>query len=1106
MLNKYHYFKKAVFSVIYTAIYFIGIHLNAQPVLTGMTSTGGDEFGVIYTTDENGDNLQVVHSFKGISGAYPYYTHLCEAGSGKLYGLLSQGGKNNMGVIFEYDTFSQTYQKLFEFDGAINGHNPRGSLIMAGNGKLYGMTNQGGLNNYGVIFEFDPGTLQFTKLYDFDGTNGRNPFGDLLQASNGLLYGMTYQGGASNDGVMFEFNLGTGVYTKLMDFDGSNNGRNPFGSLMQASNGLLYAVTYQGGTNNLGVLFSYDVLGSSYTKLHDFDGSNTGSNPYSTFVEAGNGMLYSMTYLGGSNNLGALIEYDFVNSVIDKKVDFNGTVNGRNPFGNLIADANGKLHGLVPFGGANNAGVIIEYDPGTNVFTKKADVNGGNLGRSPFGSLMLTSNQKMFGLTYQGGVNNSGILFEYNYVNGTYDKKIDFNSAIDGSNPYGDLTLASNLKLYGMTYQGGSSNAGVIFELDPKTKLYTKKFDFDGLNFGKNTYGTLVEAKQGKLYGMTFQGGVYDFGTLFEYDFLNDTCIKLFDFDGTNSGRNPYSSLLLAKDSNLYGMTTYGGQEDYGVLFKYDLTTKSFSKLIDFGLNNGNNPFGEPIQADNGLIYGLTYSGGVNDMGTLFEYDPVNLNFVLKQEFDGINTGSYPLGSLHISNDKFYGLTQYGGLNNVGALFSWELSSNSLIKLLDFSDTIGKNPTGNVIVTNDGMVYGKTQSGGSVDEGVLFEYDLNKDTLVLKIDFDGNNGSRPYGSIIRYCLPSFDTLNLSVCDSFISPSGKYVWKQTGKYSDTIPAISSCDSVLSISLNILKSTFSTLTVSNCDSLIAPDGKIYKTSGSYLAIIANTIGCDSVITIHYRNLKSDTTFTVYTCGTYKAPDGSEYAQSGTIVAKIPNFFACDSIMTIHVLIMDSDTNIVVNACRSYTAPDGLKYTNSGNIKAVVPNFMGCDSTINIQLNVVQVDVTVIQNDSQLLANSVNSVYRWLYCDSAYKAILGANAKEFIAVRNGSYAVEIASNGCKDTSDCYAVSTLNIIENSFISGINVYPNPSSGKFRIDLNKDYRDVRVVVTDINGREVSDEFMNEGSEFEINLDNAPGVYLIKISTGQYLAVLRLIKN
>jgi uncharacterized repeat protein (TIGR03803 family) len=103
------------------------------------------------------------------------------ASDGKLYGMTDWGGSNGVGVIFSFDPSSSTYTKLKDFD-STNGANPKGSLMQASDGKLYGMTYSGGSNGYedgygfGVIFSYDPSSSTFTKLQDYNGANGANGF------------------------------------------------------------------------------------------------------------------------------------------------------------------------------------------------------------------------------------------------------------------------------------------------------------------------------------------------------------------------------------------------------------------------------------------------------------------------------------------------------------------------------------------------------------------------------------------------------------------------------------------------------------------------------------------------------------------------------------------------------------------------------------------------------------------------------------------------------------------------------------------------------------------------------------------------------------------
>src|SRR5438034_5588354 len=121
-----------------------------------------------------------------------------------LYGTTFYGGKDGAGTINKFipATNNLVVGKSFESFDYIPYYT---NFIQASDGKLYGMTLFGGSNGAGIIFSFDPSSFTYTKLKDFDGINGGAPYGSLMQASDGKLYGMTIGGVSSGSGVIFFF-------------------------------------------------------------------------------------------------------------------------------------------------------------------------------------------------------------------------------------------------------------------------------------------------------------------------------------------------------------------------------------------------------------------------------------------------------------------------------------------------------------------------------------------------------------------------------------------------------------------------------------------------------------------------------------------------------------------------------------------------------------------------------------------------------------------------------------------------------------------------------------------------------------------------------------
>ncbi|MCD4834546.1 MAG: T9SS type A sorting domain-containing protein [Bacteroidales bacterium] len=1138
---------KKIILILTVAFLMLSTTSNAQLELWGMTSEGGeDNYGTIFKTDVNGNNYSIEHSLLKIEGMIPDYTELCEAGNGKLYGMTSMGGTNNSGVIFEYNPNTNTYTIKKNFTGGTDGKNPHGSLIQADNGKLYGMTSEGGINNYGVIFEYDLTTDICIKKIDFNGIGtGRYPQGSLMQADNGKLYGMTKEGGANNLGVIFEYDPGTGTYTKKFDFDGTNKGNYPYGNLIQADNGKIYGMTSEGGINDYGIIFEYNLAIDTCIKKIDFDGTNTGKNPYGSLMQADNGKIYGMTCMGGTNNSGVIFDYSTETGICIKKFDFNNLNTGRYPLGSLMQADNGKIYGTTKSGGTNNYGVLFEYDHVTDICIKKLDFNGTNNGSYPNGRLMQASNGKIYGTTKSGGADSYGVFFEYEPDTDTYTKKINFNGT-NGSSPAGSLIQASDGKFYGMTERGGINDYGVIFEYDPATGIYTKKFDFDDSNTGSYPLGSLMQASNKKLYGMTSEGGTNYCGVLFEYDPITGTYTKKLDFDDSNTGDEPYGSLMQASNGKLYGMTKEGGTSGKGVLFEYDPVTSIYTKKIDFDGTNGYYPWGSLMQASNGKIYGTTYGGGTGG-GVIFEYDPITNIYTKKFDFSA-NNGAFPYGSLiQANNGNLYGMANYGGTNDCGVLFEYNPETDIFTKKLDFDGTNGDSPYGSLTQASNGKLYGMTTSGGTSDKGVLFEYVPATGIYTKKLDFDGTNGSEPYRtSLIEICPAKLTSQDFTICDGdSILVNGKYLYS-AGTYYDTLSTCCGSDSVVVTDLTVNPVYNITETAEICDGNIYTwEGSDYTISGTYAETYATVNGCDSirelVLTVNPVYNETDAaeicegdsytfgTQTLTTAGehvetfesvsgcdsivtltltvnpAYNETDvveiceGSSYTfgtqtltEEGEYVEIFESVSGCDSLVTL-TLTVNPVYNITETAeiCNGnvYTW-EGSNYTEAGEYIETLETVSGCDSVVTLTLTIFTVDASVTVNQSTLTANATGT-YQWIDC-SNNQAISDETNQSFTPAQTGDYAVEVTQNSCIDTSSCYNIVITSIAENNFGAKITVYPNPACGFVNIELPEFSESYRVTLIDMLGRVLLEDDLT-GTSKQINLSTyTNGLYVLTV--------------
>jgi uncharacterized repeat protein (TIGR03803 family) len=763
-----------------------------QPVL--YTPTRGNNYlGTISKYDAGTNSLAAVYNFQAY-GHNPVGEPV-QGGNGKLYGMTNSGGHHGRGTIYTYDPGSGSYTTVKDFSNT-DGVNPYGSLTLASDGKLYGMTYSGGASSNGVLFSFDPVSNAYTKLKDFSSSDGANPYigSRLYQASDGKLYGMTCYGGAYNKGVIFSFDLGTKTYSKLMDFDGPN-GAHPYSSFFQAADGLLYGATGYGGLNDHGVLFSFDPTSYTYNKLHSFDGTN-GSHPFGRLTPAAGGKLYSVTIDGGSRGHGTIFSFDPASNSFSKLKDFDYYYLGANPYSDLTLAPNGKLYGLARNGGYYYYGNVFSFDPAAAALETVFNFNGGSDGRYPHcNSLALASDGKLYGTVFYGNTSDWGTFFSLNPVTRSYVSLFSFQD-MNGINPSGRLTKGPDGKFYGMTQSGGSNSRGVIYSFDPASYSYKKLKDFNGADGSQPYYGNkLTLAPNGKLYGMTLNGGLYGYGVIFSYDPLSGTYNKLMDFK-ISEGTNPYGSLTLGPDGKFYGMTGNGGQYGYGVLFSFDGVSGTYTKLKELNNTDGSYSYGSLTLAPDGKLYGMTHGGGANGAGTIFSYDLSTSTYTRLQDFNGQNGATPFFNELVTAPDgKLYGTTYLGGANGYGVLFAYDPAANTITKLQDFNyHTNGAHPYGGLTLGSNGRLYGMTYQGGTSGKGVIFSYNPATSTFSKLKEFDGSNGAYPLASTFTEegsCVAPTPTIesNGPVCEGGVltlkaSGGTTYSWSGPNKFSST----------------------------------------------------------------------------------------------------------------------------------------------------------------------------------------------------------------------------------------------------------------------------------------------------------------------------------
>jgi uncharacterized repeat protein (TIGR03803 family) len=220
---------------------------------TGANGTSDD--GTVFEITPSGTET-VLHAFPktGTDGEIPY-AGVIQGSDGNFYGTTYFGGSHGLGTVFKV-TPSGTETVLYSFAGGSDGEHPYAGVIQGSDGNFYGTTYQGGTGGYGTVFKVTPSGTE-TVLYSFAGgsSDGADPEAGLIQGSDGNFYGNTYLGGAGNLGTVFEVTP-SGTETVLHAFaGGSSDGANPSANLIQSSDGNLYGSTGAGGSSGDGTFF-----------------------------------------------------------------------------------------------------------------------------------------------------------------------------------------------------------------------------------------------------------------------------------------------------------------------------------------------------------------------------------------------------------------------------------------------------------------------------------------------------------------------------------------------------------------------------------------------------------------------------------------------------------------------------------------------------------------------------------------------------------------------------------------------------------------------------------------------------------------------------------
>jgi len=263
-------------------------------------------------------------------------------------------------------------------------------------------------------------------------------------------------------------------------------------------------------------------------------------------------------------------------------------------------------------------------------------------------------------------------------------------------------------------------------------------------NDGRNPAGGLTLSNN-VLYGTTRYGGLHGIGTIYRMNRDGSAYAVLHDFaGGAADGSNPIGTLVLS-GSTIYGGTFNGGPNNLGTVYSIQTNGSSFTVLHTFPTGSGDGAFPcAPLVVVDTTLYGTTEQGGSDNLGTIFKMNTNGTGYGKIHDFvTGPTDGHLPLTGLTLAGSTLYGVTAQGGnTNNAGTLFKIGLNGTGYVLLHQFTGIHGDgyNPEHTLTLIGSAL-FGNTNQGGTAGTGTIFKINTDGTGYDVLYSFEGSTGN-----------------------------------------------------------------------------------------------------------------------------------------------------------------------------------------------------------------------------------------------------------------------------------------------------------------------------------------------------------------------------
>lgn len=696
------------------------------------------------------DSLSVeLKSFGSQEGRGFPSSRLVPGQDGRWYGVSTAGGHFSGGAIYRMTIAGAKYTPIFSFGGnQPDAGPPIPVLIQSPYGHLLGMTSRGGDLGGGILFGVNPDGSGHHVVHAFPTETGPGNR-SLLLGGDGWLYGTLPE--TPVVGSVYRVRPDGSGWSVLVDFASTAGGECTPGPLTLAPNGTLFGTAWTRASARQCVVFSVQPGGTNYRVVSTFSPgqpmiSQSDTVPRVWLTPGTDGFLYGVLSRIAAAGDEMIFRLRLDGTGFRSVHSFSGFVqDGRQPVGELLLLPGETLTGVTTEGGRANRGVVFQCQTDGSAYQIVHSFLGGSDGENPGSGLALAGDGTYYGTSGAGAVyrirpDGSG------YGNLWPDDR----RPLEGNHPTTSLTAHSNGFLYGVTSDGGNWGGGALYRIKSDGSGYQTVYSFAPNSLPAPDTLPLLAGTNGMLYGISGSNVLHPSPALFSISsdgssfqvLQTNFSAKAWDrgADGRLYGIRGDHIFRAAIDGSSYEMiATIGGADRLlvtmgGLLVvsvpgsnRQDSILRSIRPsdgqigLVQaFGDDSGGWTVSGLSEGLDGLLYGVTSTGGACGGGTVFRVSTDGTQFLSLHDFtyDEVD-GGFPVGNPVLGPDGFlYGIVS-GGLNchvyrvrTDGRQFGWVPGF--------LAGTHGIQVDPNLVATADGSAVGITRNGGILGYGSLF--------------------------------------------------------------------------------------------------------------------------------------------------------------------------------------------------------------------------------------------------------------------------------------------------------------------------------------------------------------------------------------------------